>query len=329
MKPGKPATLAVGPRGLALGLVVRYARLLCFPVTLSADYSGPIVVPESSLFLPRPAGGLVLLALVGFAVVLPLLGIARRLDGPGIESGASARLSFAALVLLLPYLVIGNLLVPIGVVMAERLLYFPSAGFCLGFGLALALLAYRYPAFRHWRPEQRVTYAAAIGIVLVASFSLQTYQRCSLWQDDASVFGAAARTYPQSPRAQFILGKLKAEDLAPRPSPEDPRVREALERFDLALAASPQYVPAWAESGVLLARCGRLEEALQRLDRTLELSPSYALAHLNRGIALQRAQLGNLEAEAGRNDAAIAAWTEAMRRGRTDLRARIEALRQR
>ena len=46
-----------GRAATALGLLARYARLLFFPVGLSADYSGPVIEAEHALFAARPVVG--------------------------------------------------------------------------------------------------------------------------------------------------------------------------------------------------------------------------------------------------------------------------------
>ncbi|MHC4990543.1 MAG: hypothetical protein ACYTGC_06140, partial [Planctomycetota bacterium] len=118
----------------ALGLLARYTGLLLYPLGLSADYSGPVIEIERSLFRALPLLGLALLTLASAVAVRGLVR-AGRSEEPGQALG---RLSaMAALVFVLPYLVVGNLLLTIGTIFAERLIYLPSAGFCLALGLLL------------------------------------------------------------------------------------------------------------------------------------------------------------------------------------------------
>lgn len=344
-----PLVALDGPERLltALGLLTRYARLLVFPVPLSADYSGGVIPPESSPFSPRPLAGLLLLAGLVAVASLPLLRRFRQDRPHGV-----ALASFTALLFLLPYLIVGNLFFQVGVILGERLAYLPSAAFCLALGVFLSHLAFRYPAFRQWSPAQRARYAGLIAVVLLAAFTLQTYSRASVWQNDRRVFASAAAVNPESPRAFFIVASLEADDLKGIPlGLEHPGAIEALRLYDRAIENYRAYVPAWMESGILLARMGRMEEALERFRETVRLSPSYASAHLNLGIALHRAsrldeaevavrraivhdrdnstawaELGNILAARERPREAIEAWRVAIALGRADLVERIEAV---
>ncbi len=314
----------------ALGLLERYVALLFVPLKLSADYSGPVIAIEPGMLAWRPLVGLAILAALALAVALPL---ARRRGEPT---------AFGAVWFLLPYLVVGNLLFPVGAIFAERFLYLPSVGFCLLLGVAFRALAERYPAFPSWSSDRRLRFVGLIVVLIVAAFAFRTWERAGVWQSDATVFAAAAAAYPSSPRANFILGSLAAEH---------GDADEALARYDRALAAEPAYVPAWFERGVLLARLGRLDEAVASLRETIRRSPEYALAHFDLGIALRRqgkldeaetalrqavvhdpdlakgwAELGNVAAARGRAADAADAWRRAIALGRTDLVPRLEQL---
>jgi cytochrome c-type biogenesis protein CcmH/NrfG len=334
----------------ALGLLARYTRILFFPIPLSIDYSGNAIPAEDGILAVRPLIGLtLLLALVALAA-LPWFRRFRTSRGEYVGP-----VCMAALLFLLPYLVIGNLLVPVGVIFAERFLYLPSVGFCLGAGVGLGYLAFRYPAFRHWSPEQRARYAGVAAVVLLAAFTLQTWARASVWQDDRSVFASAAAAYPGSARSFLILATLRSEDLPAGPlRPDDPAAAEILALYDRAIANAPVYVRAWLDSGLFLARTGRMDEAIERFEEAVRLSPGFATAHLDLGLALHRAgrlqeaerslrkaivhdrssatawaDLGNVLAETDRPEEAVDAWKEAVRLGRTDLLRRIETVRQR
>jgi len=98
-----------------------YATLLCWPKFLCYDYSMDAIPPvvttlDCRLLLP-------VTAYVGFAaVVTSTLRKAERHRRAGLISLA---------VLVLPFLPASNILFPVGTVIGERLLYVPSAGFCL------------------------------------------------------------------------------------------------------------------------------------------------------------------------------------------------------
>lgn len=320
----------------ALALLARYLRVLVFPVGLSADYSGGVIEAESTLLAVLPLVGLVVLSGLLVASILPFL--------PGkVNRSAPSRLrSFVALAFLCPYLIVGNLVILVGSIFAERFLYLPSVAFCITTGIFLDFLAYRYPAFRQWSPAQRARYAVTIGAVLIAAFAFLTWSRASIWQNDETVFRDAARAQPKSPRAHFILGSLAADA---------GRIEEALDMFHRASELSPLFVPSFTQSGILLARRDRLKEAEERLRTAVRLAPANVGAHFNLGLVLRRqariieaereirkalahepefakawTELGNIQAATGREAEAVESYRNAVSLGRTDLIPRIEAL---
>jgi protein O-GlcNAc transferase len=65
------------------------------------------------------------------------------------------------------------------------------------------------------------------------------------------------------------------------------RPAEALADFDQAVAADPNFIPAWNNRGLVLSALKRPTEALACFDRVLALAPRSVEAHNNRGDALR------------------------------------------
>lgn len=305
----------------ALGLLARYAGLLFYPVGLSADYSGPVIPAEPAL--------LAFLPLVGTSIILGLAAL--LLPGRRVPLG-----TFAALAFLLPYLVVGNLLFDVGTIFAERLMYMPSAGFCLMMGLLLGLSA-RGP---DRGPELFSRRLSAVALaVLLAGLSISAWARCLDWRNDETLFTAALRVKPDSPRAHFIVGKLHGDR---------GELEQALAHLDRTLELYPDHASALVEKGVLLGGTGDLHGAMRMFEAALRINPANAMAQLDLGIALHRlgrllqsersllkavrwdpamskgwAELGNLYLEMQRHAAAAAAYRRAISLGRTDLFERL------
>jgi tetratricopeptide (TPR) repeat protein len=279
----------------ALALVSRYARIVAFPFGLANDYSGASIPMESTLVAARP--------LIGVAILLALVWTATR--------GRVAALFVA--ITLLPYLVISNLVVPVGAIVAERFLYLPVCGLCLLAALAIDRIG----------RAARVAAAAAVAVLAVAMFA-----RSLDWKDDATIFAATLENNPKSPRAALWLGK-----------------------FDEAIASWPDSGAAWHDKGVALARRGDLSGAELALRTAARLAPAKSAPQLNLGIVLHRegrlgeaeralrkavlidpgdarayAELGHVLYEAGRRDAAAQAYRRAVALGRTDLLPRLRGL---
>jgi tetratricopeptide (TPR) repeat protein len=279
----------------ALALVARYAHIVLIPFGLANDYSGASISIEGSLLAARPA--------FGIAILLALLWTATR--------GRVAALFVA--ITLLPYLLVSNLLVPVGAIFAERFLYLPVAGLSLLAALAIDRLG---------RPA-RLAATATVGVLAVSMFA-----RSLDWKDDATIFAATARHNPRSEKASLWLG-----------------------RFDDAIAHWPDSAAAWHDKGVALAKTGDLRGAEQALRRAVRLEPTRSASQLNLGLVLHRsgkldaaerelrkavlldpenprgfAELGHVRYEAGRFAGAADAYRRAVALGRTDLLPRLKEL---
>ncbi len=287
--------------GTALGLAARAMRLLVVPTGLSPDYSGNVISKEPGLLAPLPIAGILILGSLAALVLLPWLG--RRREPPW------RRVSLASSLFLLPYLVTGNLLVLVGVVFAERLLYLPSAGFCLlvalGAGAAMRLVARR--EFRRPVPSWRTSSAAwAVLAVAACGFGIMTWSASHAWEGNEQLWEYAVRATPASPRAQFTLGKIRAEQ---------GRDDEALARFRRATELWPYFSNAWYEQGLILFRKGDLSAAEAAFRKATTQNPN------NEGAAVQ---LGVTLARLGRTGDAIEHLREAAKRFPGSSRAEAE-----
>ena len=158
----------------ALDVLGRDLALLVWPHPLCADYSYP-ALPIASW--PRAAATVAALAL--------LVGLARRWRPLSWGLGWFA----------LTVLPVSNLVVHIGVLMAERLLYLPSVGLCLVGGAASSVLAARA------RPA--VAQAAVATVAL--SFTALTMSRNLDWQTPLSLWRDTVAKQPDSALAHGNL----------------------------------------------------------------------------------------------------------------------------
>lgn len=84
--------------------------------------------------------------------------------------------------LVLPFLPASNLFFPVGFVVAERVLYMPSMGWCLLVAHGWRLLA-----------KRRAKLAAAALIFLLLAFSAKTYMRNWDWKTEYSIFASGLK----------------------------------------------------------------------------------------------------------------------------------------
>jgi protein O-mannosyl-transferase len=180
--PGLAGT-SLGERiAIMLPVVSEYLRLLFFPARLSAEYS-PDFLPASTELGARALLGLVLLA--GCLA----LGVLLRRKAFMVTAG----LAWAATAIF----VVSNLLVPSGVLLAERTLYLASVGACLAVGWI----------WGRWHECWRWT-AIAVLAVVVAGGALRTYTRSRVWRDATTFFPQLVADAPGSYRAEWVGAML-------------------------------------------------------------------------------------------------------------------------
>ncbi len=284
----------VDGRLTALGTVARYATLLLWPRRLSADYSFdqiPIIV---SIFDPLALAGLliVILLVAGGAFML------RRAPAAG----------FALLWIAIASLPASNLVVFIGTLMAERLMYLPSVGLCLlaGWGVARAAA----------RGHARLALAAAL--CACAAMGARAWTRLPDWRDNFALYSSAARVSPRSARIRYNLGNafLKREEY-----------KSAEENYRVALSIYPGFNDARVNLGMALLQQGRSAEALEDFQSAAQERPLRADIALNLGSSYQALRRFGEAEEAFRRAIALdpgsaSAWNNlgsiAMARGEHD-----------
>jgi protein O-mannosyl-transferase len=177
--------------------------LFVWPADLVADYSWRHLAPSPGFLDPPTA--VAALSLLGLA----FLAIRTRRHRP--EIALSLGLWF------LTALLTSNLVLIVGVLFAERLIYLPSAGMCLlvgalGSGGAVA----------RGKPIQRALVVA--WVVILAAASVRTVRRSWDWGDNLRLWQHDVRLTPRSSQAWAALG-VELQLLE-----RYPEAREALER---------------------------------------------------------------------------------------------------
>ncbi len=192
--------------GTAIVVIGRGLALLAAPLTLSPDYSYDAIPLVRSALDWRLLATLGVLGLTGWSLTI------RRVRRSVVPLGL---LWYG--IALFPA---SNLLVLVGTVFGERLLYLPSVAFCLLAGAGLRWLSRRH------RP------LAVVGTsVLLAAGCVQTVRYTGAWRDDISLFEWAVTAVPRSTKAHHKLG----EELL-----RDGRLGEALRSLNRALAIAPE-----------------------------------------------------------------------------------------
>ena len=264
------AHVGAGPRLMtAVAVLGKGLWLHLWPHPLSPDYSFDAIPVVTSAADPR--------FLVAAAAILACAAAALALWR------SRPLWPFLAAWYLAGVLAASNLLVPVGTIFGERLLYLSSAAVCVGAGALLAPLLARRP---------RVVGAAAASAALLLAGVTASYSRA--WADEVSLFTAAVEAYPAS---------AKSHDLLAAAFMEEGRTEEGLRELQTAVRLLEPVKPTPAGTlvklGVAYERAGRLGEAAGVYEGILRDDPGYP-------DALWR--LGVVRWGESRPDDAVALW---------------------
>lgn len=229
----------------ALQVAWRYVGLLLFPLHLSYDYSYAQIPLLRSLGDPR----LWLVLALSVAGGLGLVASARR--APRVFFG----LAFA----LVTFSVVSNLLIPIGTIMAERLVYLPSAGFCL----AVAFAGERLVATP--RASQRAGVAALAALLLVGH-GARAVVRSADWRSKERLYLHDAEVSTRSAKALNNAGWILID--------RELDVRRGVALLERALEIWPDDAEYLDSLGWGHHKLGNHAEARELLKRSLALDAS-------------------------------------------------------
>ena len=246
---------AAGPvdgRLTGLGSLMRYAGLLLWPRHLSADYSYDQIPVIHSILDPLAAAGLIL--------AIGVIGTGAWLLGRAPLAG------FALLFMAVSASLTTNIVLFIGTLLAERLMYLPSVGLSLLVGSWVGSAGTR---------KGVVVAGTAVALAVALSFA-RSRARIPDWKDDFALYRSAANVSPHRARIRFNLGNayLRAS-----------RNRDAEDNFREALAIYPEFQDARVNQGMALVQQGRAQEALGLLEAAASKEAGNADLAVNLGPA--------------------------------------------
>ena len=291
-------------------LIAVNSKLLMSPVDLCCDWTMNTIPLVQSLGDPRNLATIVVFTLLGH------LGYRGLLTNPHPES--SVILTGLGL-LVFPFIPASNLLFPVGFVVAERVLYLPSMGFCLLVAFGCDKMFRRKGGI--WR------YLAIIGVtILLASHSCKTVLRNQDWTNEYALFKSGLKVNSGNAKlfnnvGHALEGQGKYEmalgyfNAAVTVQPDDigahinvGRTYNHMTKFDEAEEAylkaksllprpkpgetyqarvAPNHLNVFLSLATLISKNGsRLEEADLLYRQAISMRSDYTQAYINRGDIL-------------------------------------------
>jgi tetratricopeptide (TPR) repeat protein len=252
--------------GTPLAAMYQAGRLTLVPNALCFDYSYAAFEPVRRPGDPRLWRGVVLLAGLVVAIVLS----ARRRRRVALAIGLSA----------VTYSVVSNVVIVIGTIFGERLLYLPNVGYCMLIGLAADFAFRRGPQVL---PGHVWLLRRGLAVALMATGILYAYltvERNGDWHSNRRLYESAYRVNPRSCKT---LSGMAAK------ARSDGDFRKALEYcnavFHEKTGVAPEYWPVWRTAGLVLRRMGELAPDPQQKRFYTEQALAYFAKALRLGAA--------------------------------------------
>lgn len=171
-------------------------------------------------------------------------------------------------VLIFAFIPASNLFFYVGFVVAERVLYIPSVGFCL-------LIAGGTDVLWQNCTRRNKSILAILLIAILALFAARTVRRNGDWQNEETLYRSGISVNPA--KAWGNLGNVLGNQ---------GRKEEAERAYKKALTYRANMADTHYNLGILLAGQKRYSEAITCYKRAIRFRPRLAVAHLNLGIVL-------------------------------------------
>ncbi|XP_077711187.1 protein O-mannosyl-transferase TMTC4 isoform X5 [Canis aureus] len=168
--------------------------------------------------------------------------------------------------LIIPFLPASNLFFRVGFVVAERVLYLPSAGYCM-------LLTFGFGVLSKHTKKKKLVAAVVLGILFINM--LRCMIRSGEWRNEEQLFRSALSVCPLNAKVHYNVGKNLADK---------GNQTAAIRYYREAVRLNPKYVHAMNNLGNILKERNELQEAEELLSLAVQIQPDFAAAWMNLGI---------------------------------------------
>ncbi|KRY09772.1 Transmembrane and TPR repeat-containing protein 2 [Trichinella patagoniensis] len=189
-----------------------------------------------------------------------------------VSKDPSSEMAFLALLwMVVTFIPASNLFFYVGFVVAERVLYLPSVGFCCLIAVGACKL------LKIARRENRAIFCSVHLLLCISlvSLAVRSWLRNMDWMDEKSLYLSGVSVCPA--KALANLANVYAREGT---------LEKAEQLYKIALDQKSDTSDTWYNYGLFLQNAGRLSEALNAYRNSIQRRPWFALAYLNFGIVL-------------------------------------------
>ncbi|OCT86252.1 protein O-mannosyl-transferase TMTC1 [Xenopus laevis] len=241
--------------------------LLLAPITLCYDWQVGSIPLIHSIWDVRNVLTLLLVVILG-SLALHCLASLKRAPRREVLVGL--------LFLIFPFIPASNLFFRVGFVVAERVLYMPSMGFCI-------LCVHGLKVLQSHVGQRRSLTLTLCFLVLLLLFSCKSVSQSECWRSREALFRSGVQTLPHNAKVHYNYANFLKDQS---------RKDEAITHYKTVLRLYPKHPSALNNLGTLTANMTEAEECYRK---ALMISPQHSRALFN---------LGNLLRTQGQNDEA-------------------------
>ncbi|GFY54200.1 protein O-mannosyl-transferase TMTC1 [Trichonephila inaurata madagascariensis] len=201
--------------------------MLLNPSTLSYDWQMGSIPLVTSVFDVRNVASLLLFLFLGVSTL-------QLVCAPSLKKSEAKTMLMYLCILVLPFLPASNMFVTVGFVVAERVLYIPSIGFCVLVTYGLRKLKRSTRFYWMWQ---------SFTVILIALFLARTVIRNQDWKSRETLFTSGLTSVPHNAKVHYNFANLQ-KDLG--------NVDTAVEHYRMALSLWPNHASAHNNLGTLL-----------------------------------------------------------------------------
>lgn len=243
----------------ALAVAFRYLGLFVFPRHLSYDYSFDQIRLVTSLKDP-----IAISTLVGTAALVFCTVWAWRRSRQTFYWLGFFGITFA---------IVSNVVLPIGTILGERLLYMPSIGLCMLLAMAVMQLARALTA----QPSRIRAVFVVLMATVVGLHMARTLARIEDWKTEERLYLRDYRNVPRSAKAMNNAAAMMVSQ---------ERYEEAIELFERATTVVPGYVLPWQTGAHAFELMNRPDDALRMYEGAVRAGSDALTVLNNLGFAL-------------------------------------------
>ncbi|KAK3099136.1 hypothetical protein FSP39_000001 [Pinctada imbricata] len=173
------------------------------------------------------------------------------------------------LMMVVPFLPASNIMFRVGFVIAERVLYIPSCGYCILIAWGAYVLYQRLPTAPFLRDAW-----TGLFIIVIITMAAKTWKQNQVWRSRESLFRSGIRAIPHNAKVHYnYANHLK----------DSGQHHQAVHHYKEAIRLYPTYASAHNNMGTILKN---VTEAEYHYREALKLVPTHKGALINLGSSL-------------------------------------------